>query len=250
MKKYMNEAMHKIQDTILNAVNVENTEEAKDWLFDNVFKNANKNYGYGIEYNMELVRKALIHFNISYLHIFYRELTVAVDEASLSPDKLWNDIATHLPYILNTAPVEKILTYLLCEDFKDDDDYELYTQTVLESLVETQNTYGAFDFSFTYVNQYLVGIENALKLIDKYDESKINGFRLYLTDYYDDVFKNDQIDKYPGLYWEFFVKSIVDKLWWKARHKKDFRHFITDNFYNDGENTSLMIQSIPSFIIH
>lgn len=113
--------------------------------------------------------------------------------------------------ILNKEIIEYV-TDALCEDYKNEADYQKYRDAVSAILSETEKLYGENDFSYSQVKYYICGIEKALKSIDKYNAKLIDylykATNRFYTLYVRKCNYNDDI------IWDFLQHSIHHVKWY------------------------------------
>lgn len=118
-------------------------------------------------------------------------------------------------YIDDIILDKEIIEYVvdaLCEDYKNDADYQKYRDTISAILSETEKSYGENDFSYSQVKYYIGGIEKALKSIDKCDAKLIDylykATNRFYTLYIRKCNYNDDI------IWDFLQHSIYHVKWY------------------------------------
>lgn len=200
----MDKGLEQLKKKLLSLSNVGKDKDVKKYLDITLLEDASN-----VE---EPLRDALDTLKISYSRTELDECMSDLydDIRDRSDWELVNEV--YINYIIFYKEVIEYVIDALCEDYKNDADYQKYRDTISAILLETEKAYGANDFTYSQVKYYIGGIEKALKSIDKYDAKFIDylykSTNRFYTCYIREYNYNDD------LIWDFLRHSIWNVKWY------------------------------------
>lgn len=126
-------------------------------------------------------------------------------------------------YIDDIILDKEIIEYVidaLCDDYKNEADYQKYRDTISAILSETERTYGENDFSYSQVKYYIGSIEKALKSIDKCNDKLIDYLYKFTNRFYTYYIRKCNYN--DDLIWDFLWHSI-DGVKWYIKEGYEFK---------------------------
>lgn len=203
----MDKGLEQLKKKLLSLSNVGKDKDVKKYLDITLLEDARD-----VEEPLRDVLDTLkIHYSRAELEISMSDLYDDIKDCSD-----WEMV--NEAYIDDIILDKEIIEYVidaLCEDYKNDADYQKYYDTILEILLETEKAYGENDFSYSQVKYYIGGIEKALKSIDKYDAKLIDYLYKFTNRFYTYYIRD--YDYNDDLIWDFLQHSIDHVGWYIER---------------------------------